>query len=185
MGYYRDVPKLEIKLVQHLPAAADAAPLVIKLDEVIVKDPPKKADKEDEPETCPIRKRTSTGRKSKGEGMYFKWPSDDSLAATSTFHRSQGHWAFETVNGSCWKTAAEYLAKTAADFVAVQETTTLEDSIVDTEHAARNKGWKVAMPPMHPHRGGGEVGGYCRMQPDAHRGEEVLQRRVQQQDGTS
>ena len=79
--------------------------------------------------------------------MDFEWPSDDSLAATSTFHRSQGHWAFKTVNGSCWKTAAAYLTQTAADFVAVQETTTLEDCIADTEQAARNKGWKVAMSP--------------------------------------
>ena len=75
------------------------------------------------------------------------WPSDDSLAASSAFHRSQGRWAFETVNGNCWNTTAEYLTKTAADFVAVQETTTLEDSIADTEQAARNKGWKTAMSP--------------------------------------
>ena len=64
--------------------------------------------------------------------------------------RSIGHkviWAFETVNGSCWNTTAEYLTQSKADFVAFQETTTLEDSIADTEQAARNKGWRTAMSP--------------------------------------
>ena len=79
--------------------------------------------------------------------MDREWPSDSSLTASSTFHRSQGHWAFETVNGSCWNTTAEYLTQTEADFVAVQETTTLENSIADTEQAARNKGWRTAMSP--------------------------------------
>ena len=72
MGYYRDVPKLEIKFVQHLPAAADAAPAIIQLDEVIAKGAPKKAGQDDEPETCPRRKRTSMGRKSKGGELGFE-----------------------------------------------------------------------------------------------------------------
>ena len=87
-----------------------------------------------------------------GGGLEFEWPSDDSFAADSTFHVSQGHWAFDTVNGSCWNTAAAYLAQTVADFVAVQETTSLEDSIADIGQVARNKGWKAA-PPVHPHDG--------------------------------
>ena len=102
-----------------------------------------KANRDDEPETCPRRKRTSTGRKSKGGGLEFEWPSDDSVAVKSTFHVSKGHWAFDAVNGSCWNMAAGYLAQTAADFVAVQET--MEDSIADTEQVARNKGWKAAI----------------------------------------
>ena len=148
MGYYRDIFKLNINLVSLLPAVADAAPIALQLNEVIIiSDVHGKGNREEEPDTCPRRKRTRTGRKSKGDGLDFEWPSDDSLTASSTFHRSQGHWAFETVNGNCWDTTAEYLTQTKADFVAVQETTTLEDSIADTEQAARNKGWRTAMSP--------------------------------------
>ena len=53
------------------------------------------------------------------------------------------------MNGSCWNTAAEYLTQSAADFVAVQETKIVEDSIADTEQAARNKGWKTAISPCN------------------------------------
>jgi len=102
---------------------------------------------DDEPDTCPRRKRTSTGRKGKGEGLELEWPSDDSLTAGSKFNVTQGHWAFETVNGSCWNTAAEYMAQTSADFVAVQEAKTLKESIVDTEQAARNKVWRTSISP--------------------------------------
>ena len=128
-----------------MPAIADVAPMVLQLDEVVSRRPQGKDNREEEPHTCPRRKKTRTGRKGTGAGLGFEWPSDNSLAASSTFHRSQGHWAFETVNGSCWNTTAEYLTQTEADFLAVQETTTLEDSIADTEQAARNKGWKTAM----------------------------------------
>ena len=120
MGYCRDVFKLEINLVEHMPAIADAAPVILQLSDVIAEGPLATAEVVDEPETCPRRKRTSIGRKGKGGGLDAVWPSDDSLTASSTFHRSQGHWAFETVNGSCWNTAAEYLTQTAADFVAIQ-----------------------------------------------------------------
>ena len=91
MGYYRDVFKLEINLGERLPAAADAAPVALQLSEIIVEGPSAKAGVVDELETCPRRKRSSTGRKSKGGGLGFEWPSDDSLTASSTFHASQGH----------------------------------------------------------------------------------------------
>lgn len=120
---------------------------MLQPNEVISRDSSGKGNQEEELETYPRRKRTSIGRKSKGEGLDREWPSDNSLIASSTFHRSQGHWAFETVNGNCWNTTAEYLTQTKVDFVAVQETTTLEDSIADTEQVARNKGWRTAMSP--------------------------------------
>jgi hypothetical protein len=125
---------------------ADAAPVTLKLDDLISKGRSNVA-KDDEPDTCPRRKRTNDGRKGKGEGLELEWPSDDSLTAGSKFHVTQGHWAFETVNGSCWNTAAEYMTQTAADFVAVQEAKTLKESIADTEQAARNKGWRTSISP--------------------------------------
>ena len=79
--------------------------------------------------------------------MDIIWPKDDSLAASSSYHVTQGHWAFDTANGSCWNTAAEYLTVSAADFVAVQEAKIPECSIADTEQAARNKGWRTAINP--------------------------------------
>ena len=106
MGYYRDEFKLDLNLAKQLPAVADAAPVVIQLEDLIASTPIEKASHDDEPETCPRRRRTSTGRKSKGGGLEFERPSGDSLAANSTYHVSQGHWAFDTVNGSCWNTAA-------------------------------------------------------------------------------
>ena len=36
---------------------------------------------------------------------------------------------FDSINGSCWNTAAEYLTQSAADFVAIQETKVADDSI--------------------------------------------------------
>ena len=79
--------------------------------------------------------------------MEIEWPKDDSLAASSSFHVTQGHWAFDSVNGSCWNTATEYLTLSAADFVAIQETKIPMESITDTEQAARNKGWSTAINP--------------------------------------
>ena len=35
LGYYRDVPKTAISLMQLLPAVADASPIVLQLDQVI------------------------------------------------------------------------------------------------------------------------------------------------------
>ena len=65
MGYYRDEFKLDLKLAKHPPAVADAAPVTIRLEDVIASKPTEKASQDDEPETCPRRRRTSTGRKSK------------------------------------------------------------------------------------------------------------------------
>ena len=79
--------------------------------------------------------------------MEIEWPKDDSLAASSSFHVTQGYWAFDSVNGSCWNTAAEYLTLSAADFVAIQETKIPVGNTTDTEQAARNKGWSTAINP--------------------------------------
>ena len=100
MGYYRDCFKVAVNLALHQHAASDAAPVRLRLDDLISKGRAKDVARDDEPDTCPRRKRTSTSRKGKGEGLELEWPSDDSLAAGSKFHVTQGHWAFETVNGS-------------------------------------------------------------------------------------
>ena len=42
LGYYRDVPKIDIRLMQHLPATADASPIVLQLDQIITEQTPKK-----------------------------------------------------------------------------------------------------------------------------------------------
>ena len=132
MGYYKDCSRMNLSLAALLPAVADVNPITLKLEELVSDNRVEKGNRDDEPDTCPRRKRTRTGRKSKGEGLGRGWPSYDSLTTSSTFHRAQGHWAFEAVNDSCWDTAAEYLTQSAADFVAVQETTTLEASIAET-----------------------------------------------------
>lgn len=120
LGYYRDVLKLQLRLANQLPAVADSVPVQIGLSGLIPLSSEKENnEKHSTPETCPRRKKTSTGRRSEGEGFSIECPSDDSLVAQSKFHRQAGHWAFETANGRCWNTAAEYLCRTAADFVAL------------------------------------------------------------------
>ena len=107
LGYYRDVWRLELRLANHYPVVVDCVPVQVELSGLL----PRRFGKENNethsiPETCPRRKKTSTGRRGEGEGLSIEWPSDDSLAAQSKFHRQAGHWAFETANGSCWNTAA-------------------------------------------------------------------------------
>ena len=63
------------------------------------------------------------------------------------------------INGSCWTTSANYLTQTAADFVAVHETTILAESVPDTEQAARNKGWKAALTPCNLTKAEGKSAG--------------------------
>ena len=76
LGYYRDCFKMEINLAALLPAVAGAAPVVLRLDE-IVNGEHKKGHREDEPDTCRRRRNATTGRKSVGEGLSIGWPSDD------------------------------------------------------------------------------------------------------------
>ena len=75
MGYYRDGFKLEINLALSLPAALDAAPVTLKLDDLVTTGGTKHMAHDQEPDTCPRRKRTNTGRKSKGKGLELEWPS--------------------------------------------------------------------------------------------------------------
>ena len=89
VGYYRDKFKLNLRLVDHITAEADAAPVTVKLEFLSDKTAATTRQNE-EPDTYPRRKRTSTGRRSNGEGLDIEWPSDDSLAANSTFHVAQG-----------------------------------------------------------------------------------------------
>ena len=138
--------KLELKVQTHLAVLADCAPIQVSLDD-LMPSVASTATRPDEPDTCLRRKRTSIGRKSKGECLEFEWPSDDSMSAQSTVHVGAGSRAFETINGSCWNTTAEYRTQSAADFAAVQETNILEDSVCDTEQAARNKGWGTVISP--------------------------------------
>ena len=88
MGYYSDESKLDLKLTKHLTAVADATPVTLQLEDLIASEPVEKASHDDVPESCPRRRRASTGRNSKGGGLEFGWPSDDSLVANSTFHVS-------------------------------------------------------------------------------------------------
>ena len=64
LGYYRDIFKLDINLATLLPAAADAAPIVLQLNEVISRDSHGTTYQDEEPDTCPRRKRTNTCRNS-------------------------------------------------------------------------------------------------------------------------
>ena len=185
LGYYRDEIKLNLKLMGHINAEADVAPVMVMLDEVIPDKTTAKTKRKEEPDTCPRRKTTSTGRKGEGVGLDTEWPKDDSLAASSSFHVTQGHWAFDSVNGSCWNTAAEYLTQSAADFVAVHEATIADDSIADTEQAARNKGWRTAINPCISDRSGRQIRRNSGMQQDVDCIQEFFRRRMQCQTDAS
>ena len=90
LGYYRDGFKMNLCLTTLLPAVADVSPVTLKLGELIEGNLDDKGAgrADDPPDTCPRRKRTKTGRKGKGEGLGHVWPSDNSLAASSTCQRT-------------------------------------------------------------------------------------------------
>ena len=56
-------------------------------------------------------------------------------------------FAFDTVNPYVWKGATEYLAKTRADFVAIQECRVTKLEAPSKEQEARNVGWRTAISP--------------------------------------
>ena len=51
-------------------------------------------------------------------------------------HRERGLWTVDTANPNAWGGAAEILATSAADFVAIQETKVEEAVTADCEAAA-------------------------------------------------
>ena len=59
MGYQRDEFKLDLNLARHIPAVADAAPVVIQLEDLIASTPVEKANHDDEPEPDLPQKETN------------------------------------------------------------------------------------------------------------------------------
>lgn len=53
LGYYRDEFKLDLSLAEDLTAKADAAPVTVKLEDLLASKPDEKTRHVDEPETCP------------------------------------------------------------------------------------------------------------------------------------
>ena len=79
------------------------------------------------------------------------------LADTS--HRDKGWWAVDTGNPNAWGGAAEILATSSADAIALQETRVPTEATKDHETSAFNSGWNVAVSGCGIGQGGGDSAG--------------------------
>ena len=74
-------------------------------------------------------------------------------------HRKMGLWALDTVNPNAWPGAAEVLASSAADFIAVQEAKVELEEKQNKEAAAKGQGWRVSINACAFGDGGGKSAG--------------------------
>ena len=74
------------------------------------------------------------------EDFFTEFEEELMVESNDCSHRENGLWAFDTVNPNAWPGAADFLASTAADFVAVQEARVEACGVQDTESAARGLG---------------------------------------------
>ena len=68
------------------------------------------------------------------------WLYDGYLSALSEKHRKIVMWALDTCNTNAWSGAKEYLAKSKADLIAVQEAKIAKTELADTEQTTRISG---------------------------------------------
>ena len=67
------------------------------------------------------------------------------VAASNDLHRSEGLWAFDSLNGNCWTSAAEFLKSSKADGAMMQESKLRGLPKNGAEQAARNSGWNASI----------------------------------------
>ena len=126
--------------------------MVICLDEVVgnrkIIGDPIAATMEDQEEKQVPRKNGKTRKQMKESSRVAKAKSAvelmvdaNSVNLTDASHRDKGWWAIDTVNPNAWGGAAEILASSSADAIAVQETRITEAATKDHEHTARSLGW--------------------------------------------
>ena len=75
-------------------------------------------------------------------------------------HIRKGLWAIDTVNPNAWSNAQDYLGRTGADIVCVQEARIAgDDTVCTAEQTARGAGWKAAISHCDVTKAGGRSAG--------------------------
>ena len=72
------------------------------------------------------------------------WDNDSSVPLVCINHRTQGWWAFDSLNPNAWPEGLDYMRRSGADVVLKQETR-VKDCLKkdDAEQTARNAKWST------------------------------------------
>ena len=171
-GYYKDGVSEQRTLQLHklLWPTRGVEPVVICLDEVvgnrkIIGDPiaatmEGQDDKEDTRKGGKTRKqKKDNSRVAKAKTAVEHVIEANTVMLTDTSHRDKGWWAIDTGNPNAWGGAAELLATSSADAMAIQETRVPEAATKDHEHVARGLGWNMAISGCGTGENGGDSSG--------------------------
>ena len=90
----------------------------------------------------------------------WKWHNDRSLATADATHRQAGLFAIDTVNPNGAKAAAEYMSRTSADMVLIQEVKLPTGYPVQAaDQTARGEKWSIGVEPCLVTEAGGRSTG--------------------------
>ena len=157
LGYYKDgaPEQTAINLHKLLWPTQGLAPVVICLDEVVshrkVIGDPINATTEDQvakkvQRVDKTRKQWKNGsRAAKAREAVELLVEVNTVKLADTSHREKGWWAIDIANPNAWGGAAEILASSSADAIAIQETRVVDEATKDHENIARNAGWNMAV----------------------------------------
>ena len=172
LGYYKDgVSELRtLQLHKLLWPARELEPVVICLDEVVgsrkVIGDPIAATTEDHADKNDPRKSGKTRKQKRDNSRVAKAKSAaehvidaNTVMPTDDSHREKGWWAIDTGNPNAWGGAAELLAESSADAIAIQETRVSEAATNDHEHTPLGLGWNMAISGCGCGDGGGDSSG--------------------------
>ena len=111
------------------------------------------------PVICNRRWKETKGRQIDGPNGP-KWLSDQSISLSDTTHRDAGFFAIDTVNPNAWRAGVDYMGRTAADVLLVQEVRLPGgEPCIAAEQTARNAKWKLAIEPcLRTAKGGCSAG---------------------------
>ena len=88
------------------------------------------------------------------------WPNDKSISLSDWSHRKAGLFAIDTVNPNAWGAGADYMNRSAADVILVQEVKLpAGDPCSNAEQTARNAKWKLSIEPCLVTAKGGRSAG--------------------------
>ena len=94
---------------------------------------------------CPRPQGSTTTKTSTDDGC---WDNDSSVPLGCINHRTQGWWAFDSLNPNAWPAGLDYMRRSGADVVLMQEAR-VKDGLKkdDAEQTARNAKWSTKILP--------------------------------------
>ena len=177
-GYYADTEVRVIELAPEVRPLLQVRPVMLNLDMLVPSGlasplttdsaqhgrPDRFAPEVNPPATAPrgggrqARRRPRQPRRSESDA--YVWPNDGSLATADANHRASGLWAVDSVNFNAWPGGLEYLRRSAADFLVMQETKVAAgDAVAAAAQTARNSKWSLALAPCRVTDCGGKSSG--------------------------